>query len=329
MLNREQLQSFSEHGFLLINGFFKPDRDFGDVIAAYDRILDDNGAPASYLPVSPERIARRVATLYRESGNLFAQNFDISLPARPKIPKDTPICLDPSIFKLLTHPDLLDVVESLIGGEIALNPVCHVRIKPPQVVLDHNTGRNELARNLNQNNRTGLMSQTPWHQDNAVFTEEIDDVDVLTVWFPITPAPIEKGCLQVIPGSHKGGIRPHCPGSTTDLSIPDQLITEEPQPLPMEPGDLLILHRKTCHASLPNLSGSARFSFDLRFQPIGTPNGRSVLPSFPIRSRNAPDSMISDPHQWSETWRATRTALAATEDMAPMNRWSADSPLCA
>lgn len=204
-------EHFAEHGYLLVHGLFNPGTDFAGVIGAYDRILDELGAPAGNLPISAERIGERAAELYKCSGSLFAQHFDISLPPRPSIPAETPICLDPAGFSLLTHMRLLDAVEALIGPEISLNPVCHVRIKPPQAVMDHGGHQSDLAGKLNQNNRSGLISQTPWHQDNAVCTDDIDDVDILTAWFPITPAPIEKGCLKIVPGSYKGGLRVHCP----------------------------------------------------------------------------------------------------------------------
>ena len=192
--------------------------------------------------------------------------------------------------------------------------------------MDRGIDQDDLAKKLNQNDRNGLVSETPWHQDNAVFTEDVDDVDILTVWFPITSAPIEKGCLKVVPGSHKGGLRAHCPGSTSDLAIPDALMTDESLALPMAAGDVLFLHRKTCHGSLPNLTSSARFSFDLRFQPQGTPNGRDILPSFPLRSRQAPAAVLKDAGVWAETWREAREKLSKTDALPPMNRWSADSP---
>ncbi len=329
MLTPDVKDRFDEQGFLLLPSLFEPERDFADVISTYDRILDDLNAPASDLPLSADRIGERSADLYRMGGSLFAQHFDISLPPRPSIPAATPICLDPAIFSLLSHPRLLDAIEALIGPEIAVNPVCHVRIKPPQLVMDQGIDQDDLAKKLNQNDRNGLVSETPWHQDNAVFTEDVDDVDILTVWFPITSAPIEKGCLKVVPGSHKGGLRAHCPGSTSDLAIPDALMTDEPLALPMAAGDVLFLHRKTCHGSLPNLTRSARFSFDLRFQPLGTPNGREILPSFPLRSRQAPAAVLKDASVWAETWREARERLSKTEALPPMNRWSADSPICA
>ena len=100
MLAPDVKDRFDEQGFLLLPGLFEPERDFVDVIRAYDRILDALNAPASDLPPSADRIGERSADLYRTSGSLFAQHFDITLPPRPSIPADTPICLDPAIFSL-------------------------------------------------------------------------------------------------------------------------------------------------------------------------------------------------------------------------------------
>ncbi len=146
MHERTAREHFDEQGFLLLRGLFKPDSDFAGVISAYDRVLDELEAPVSELALSADRIGERAAGLYQASGSLFAQHFDISLPPRPSIPADTPICLDPAIFSLLRHPRLLDAVEALIGPEISLNPVCHVRIKPPQPVMDRGIDQDDLAK---------------------------------------------------------------------------------------------------------------------------------------------------------------------------------------
>ena len=116
------------------------------MIAADDHILDDMEAPSSDLPMSTERIARRVAELHRQNGSLFAHNVDISLPARPEIPSDTPSCLDSPMFAGLSHVNLPGAVADLIGDEISLDPICHVRINPPQVVMDCSTNCSELKR---------------------------------------------------------------------------------------------------------------------------------------------------------------------------------------
>ena len=64
----------------------------------------------------------------------------------------------PRCSHLFSRVNLLDAVADLIGDEISLNPICHVRIKPQQVVMDRSTISNEFSRNLNQNSS---ISQSP------------------------------------------------------------------------------------------------------------------------------------------------------------------------
>lgn len=318
---------FAEQGYLVLRGLLAPERDFAGVTGAYDKVLDQLGAPTADHLKGAEKIAARTAALYARSGSLFSQHFDISLPPRAQLPADIPICLDPSIFGLLTNPALLDAVAEVIGDEIALNPVNHVRIKPPQNLMAK-AGSDRYAA-FNVNNRNGLMAETPLHQDNSVFTPDADEVKIMTVWFPLTEASVETGCLKVIPGSHRQGLRGHCPSTTSDLQIPAALTPEETKPVPMSPGDVLFLHRRTVHGSLPNLSNAARWSMDLRYQPAGEPSGRDILPSFTVRSSKAPETVITSAAEWAETWRETRLKLSRAEDAPKPNRWSADAPMCA
>ena len=62
---------------------------------------------------------------------------------------------------------------------------------------------------------------------------------VTVVWFPMTRATLENGCLTVVPGSHRGELVQHCRSrdalTLNQVSIPHKLMTEEPVPLPMEP----------------------------------------------------------------------------------------------
>lgn len=155
-----------------------------------------------------------------------------------------------------------------------------------------------------------------------------DDTDMLTVWFGLTDASVENGCLEVIPRSHKGGIHTHC-FSPYGMSIPDgQLTLDEAQPVPTKRGDVLFLDKRTCHGSLPNLSDQVRCSFDLRNNPIGQATGREQFPGFIARSHNAPETALRDPEAWAALWHDTRARLAAGHPPA-FHRWAANDPLCA
>jgi hypothetical protein len=98
--------------------------------------------------------------------------------------------------------------------------------------------------------------------------------------------------------------------------------------MPMRRGDALLMHKLTVHASLSNHSDNIRWSFDLRYNPIGQPTGRSAFPGFIARSRTHPETELRDPAEWARSWLEARNTLAAIE-MGQFNRWSADSPVCA
>ena len=164
---------------------------------------------------------------------------------------------------------------------------------------------------------------------------------MLTVWFPLMDANEENGCLQVVPGSHAGKVLTHCPGfnpktgeafpalSAQGLQIPPTLFkSEHAMSVPMKKGDALFLTKKTVHSSLPNISDKIRWSFDLRYQPIGQPTGREIFPGFVARSERNPENILNDPKKWHTLWESTRDQLAAEEQFS-FNRWDGEDPACA
>jgi hypothetical protein len=112
------------------------------------------------------------------------------------------------------------------------------------------------------------------------------------------------------------------------VCIPEKLMTEEFVALPMQPGDVLFMHRKTKHRGLPNLSREVRWSFDLRYQPIGQPTGRRWFPGFVARSRLHPETELTSASAWAESWREARRRLAHSGDVE-FNRWIQGDPRCA
>ncbi len=260
--------------------------------------------------------SEKLVKIIGESGQAYYQYLDISLP-QANIREDTPMHHGPAVFNLLTSPRLLDAVESFIGPEIYSNPVQHVRIKPPERLVPENM-------------RNSLTATTDWHQDQGVVLEEADNSDILTVWLPIFPATVENGCLVVVPGSHTGELLLHCKVTPRKkgLHIPDQYLGPNQVPLPMEPGDVLFMHKKTVHASLPNVSDSVRWSFDLRYNPIGQPTGRPWFPGFVARSRAHPETELHDWREWDHLWKKARSRLAQAEN-PQFNRWKDDDPRCA
>ncbi|MSU70067.1 MAG: hypothetical protein EXS39_04685, partial [Opitutaceae bacterium] len=242
----------------------------------------------------------RLVAICVESGRNFPQHFDFSLPQKD-LRRDTPIHVGPAVFRTLTSPRLLDLVEDLVGPEIYSNPVQHIRFKVPPRAVQRGVS-------------SVLVVKTPWHQDNGVILPEADEATILTVWLPLTPATIENGCLQVVPRSHRRGLADHCP-SSFGLTIPDRLIAvQDALPLPMRPGSVLLMTQRTVHGSLENeTTDDVRISMDLRYQPPGRTPSCAIRPcGLRAGSRCASG--------WPTTHRCS-TAGGLTRRHAPESIW--------
>jgi phytanoyl-CoA hydroxylase len=322
ILSGDQLDEFEAQGFLALHRVLEPATLLDPIVAEYDTVLDRLArhlVAAGELPEPYDGLefAPRFMRIVAETGKTFSQWFDPALP-QGDVRSDTPIWTGPAVFGLLTSDALLDIVECVIGPEIYANPVQHVRIKPPEHLVARELAAGQHA-----------LTATSWHQDNGVVTPDADESDILTVWIPLTRATTRHGCLTVIPGSHRGDVYTHCPGSAAGLEIPDTVLGRESAlPVPLERGDVLLLHRRTAHASLSNVSDEIRWSLDLRFNPVGQATGRSVHPGFVARSRLRPESELRDPARWSELWEEARARLAVDSTFS-FNRWDSDAPACA
>lgn len=242
----------------------------------------------------------------------FAQALDVSLP-QGGIDADTPMFLAQEVFALLAAPALLDVLEPLLGGEIWLSPVGHTRLKVPGAIAPQSNG---------------MLGNVPWHQDNGVLLDEADDLDIVTVWIPLTDADQRTGCLQVIPTRRGHELIPHCPGGG-GLSIPQaQLPDTTAVPVPVRRGSVLLMHSRTVHSSLPNLTPDrVRLSLDLRYQSVPVPTGRPAFPSFLLREPGG-EAPVTEWASWRTTWLETRDRLAG-RDPGKFNRWDPGAAMCA
>jgi len=320
MLTTEQVQHFYDEGYLAVNGLLVMEADIAPVIAEYDALLGELCAqwqqegllPRSYSELPFER---RLVEVYR-AGCRYEQAMDIALP-NSEVRSDTAIHLGPAVFNLLRSPRLLAAVECLIGSEIYSNPIQHVRIKPPRAIVsgdDRNRAR---------------MGKTQWHQDSGVGLPEADSTRMVTCWVAITEATVENGCLQVLPRSHRAGVALHC--STQDqVGIPDALIPQEQAvPIPLQPGGVLFFHPMCKHGSLENHSDAFRWSFDLRYNPIGESTGRPHFPGFIAQSRRQPQLELQDHAAWVQLWHDARARLAGMNGEVLTHRWDSKDPLCA
>lgn len=322
-LTTAQVEQFQEDGYLHVEGLINPTEVLDPLACEYEQVLDQlagelHSAGRIADPYSHLTFSDRFIRIEQETNETNAQFFDFSLP-QGGVEVDTPMWLGPAVFRALTNPSVLDAVESIIGGEIYSNPVQHVRIKSPERLgaREESTGRPK-------------MGATNWHQDNGVVLPVADGSEILTVWFSLSDAGKDHGCLQVIPRSHRLGLLVHCPAGPGGLEVPERVVSRDGAvALPTRRGDVIFLHKRTVHGSLANVSDEIRWSFDLRYNPIGQQTGRGAFPGFVARSRQHPERALRSDVAWAELWYAARAHLAETNHSAPFNRWSPDAEVCA
>jgi hypothetical protein len=92
---------------------------------------------------------------------------------------DVPHFTDPALFEWLLDDDVLDLVEPIIGPDIALFS-SHFLCKP-----------------------AGHGKRVPWHEDSFYWKHMLEPIDVVTIWLAIDPSNRENGAMKVIPATHR------------------------------------------------------------------------------------------------------------------------------
>ncbi len=329
-LTPEQIQSFEVNGFIVIEELLNA-TDLQPIEVEYSQLLDvlttalisagKISDPFNGLPFVQRfpRILEQFPSLHRY--------FNISLPLINADINEAEFVMHdgPAAFGLLRNSKLLDVAESILGGEVTSNPVQQVRLKPPLNILDRER--------LEHSN----VGTTTWHQDTVALSEDADNTSMLTIWVAMTNATINNGCLMSIPGSHLEGSVQHCPGKliASEMYVPDAIIgRRKAKTLPVARGGVVLFGKHNIHCSLPNLSTNLRWSFDLRYSVTGMPTGRSAFPDFIARSRSQPERELRDPVVWKQLWGQAREAILSGAYKGPVfeqKKWEdgSDMAICA
>jgi hypothetical protein len=271
-LGAEQIDFYKEQGYLLLPSAVDP-AIFQPLIEEFAAIIDHEATTAHAAGRLSERFEgepfdRRMARVYEAMTEEDARKLWGRVHGKNQ--------KTAGMFAVITHPALLDIVESLIGGEILAHPQFNSRAKLPH----------------------HQATVVPWHQDMGYLHAEADETFMVNFWIPLVDAPLETGPLQVIPGSHRWGLIPH---SHVDgyLGIPEaQLPPHTAVDCPMAAGDLLLIQHKTVHRSIPNTSDRVRWSLDLRYSDPSQPTGRAEVPGFIARSRQNPGAVARDYRDW-------------------------------
>ncbi|MGO4438817.1 phytanoyl-CoA dioxygenase family protein [Rhizobium sp. RAF56] len=104
---------------------------------------------------------------------------------------------------------------------------------------------------------------TPWHQDAAYRPPPHHGG---TVWVPLDPATMENGCLEYLPGSHRGGVLEHALHANHFVAEPDGVVGAVSCPLSL--GDVSVHNCLTMHRAGINRTARPRRAFAVVCQVV-------------------------------------------------------------
>ena len=180
-------------------------------------------------------------------------HFEVKLAALPSDQRPegmvVPHFTDPALFEWIFADEILDLVEPIIGPDIALFS-SHFICKPK-----------------------GNGKRVPWHEDSAYWSTMIDRAEVVTVWFAIDPSRLENGCMQVIPQTHNTGKKGFSDYDAVDTAkniFPTEVTKlqrdeSKAVAIQLEPNHASLHDARIIHGSEPNVSSQRRCGYTMRF----------------------------------------------------------------
>lgn len=199
-MNQQQRTQLEEQGYLIFKSLLSPER-VENLLARLEELWAAEGEKAgeeNYI----EPGVRRLANL-ASKGDLFRE--------------------------IYAHPQVLEVVEAVMGSEIRASMV-NARDVPPQ---------------------TGVRMPFHMDSDNGRHRDETGYNAATAIWM-LDPFTAENGATAFVPGSHRLGKSPKQVLSDLNAPHPDEIIVEG------QAGDVLVFNGHCWHAGRPNLTNGHR-----------------------------------------------------------------------
>ncbi|MEE2829401.1 MAG: phytanoyl-CoA dioxygenase family protein [Myxococcota bacterium] len=147
--------------------------------------------------------------------------------------------------KLVHHPAVLDPVESILGPDL-LCWTSNLLVKEP-----------------------GGGSFVSFHQDATYWG--LEPHEVVTAWIALSPSTARSGCVEVVPGSHRGEMLPHvdtfASGNmlTRGQEVAAGVAPETVHKMELQGGEMSLHHIRLVHGSGKNHSDEVRIGLAIRF----------------------------------------------------------------
>ncbi len=226
-------------------------------------------SPFPGLATKPSRLGAEQVARYRDEGYLICQQpvlpeqrfialkarfekllGDLPAGERPET-MDVPHFMHPDLLEWALDPAVLDLVEPIVGPDIALFST-HFVCKPK-----------------------GNGKRVPWHEDSAYWAGQIEPMEVCTLWLAIDPSPRANGCMMVIPHTHNTGRKGFSDYGEVDSRssvFSTEILREQRDDarrayIELQPNQCSLHDARIQHGSEPNTSRTRRCGWTLRFCP--------------------------------------------------------------
>ena len=276
VLSKVALQKYSEDGFLVLEGF--SDKSDCDLLRKCANELVTEFDPTQFVSIFSTREQNRIADEYfLASANNISFFFE-----------ENAFNADGTLKQ---------------NKEQSINKIGHALhdLDPVFDRFSRNTKIAQLASGLSLANPLLLQSmyifkqpriggEVLCHQDSTfIYTEP---TNILGLWFALEDATLENGCLWVLPGGHKLGLRSRwvrtkSGGMEFSTFSTQPWPEDELVPLEVEKGTLILLHGLLPHRSLENRSNKSRHAYTLHLSSAdanySADNWLQRSPSLPFR----------------------------------------------
>jgi len=213
LLNPQQVEAFRSEGYLIYKQPVLPQAKFDGLKACFEKIL-------AALPEGE----------------------------RPEA-MDVPHFLHPELFEWALDEHILNLVEPLLGPDIALFST-HFICKPK-----------------------GNGKRVPWHEDSAYWKGMLHPMAVVTVWLALDPSLKENGCMMVIPRTHREAQQGFSDYHDVDAArnvfgteiVESQRDDSRRVDVELQPNQCSLHDGRIQHGSDPNTSSLRRCGWTIRF----------------------------------------------------------------